>query len=144
MWDAEQSAEQVQPPNLFKIRPCVHMQFDSRLPNAKLEPVVLEALASIHPHGCLALQLAQALWPEGYPEGNNARAQLTRSSMQIKVASICGCSLSIISLVSSSSIMVWLCCQQNLLNINGSCVYAVEQCTIQPSSSKAFGQGAMS
>ena len=89
-WDVEQPAEQWQPPSPVKIRPCIH-DFDISLLNTKLEPVVLGALATIHPHGCSALQLAQALWPEQYPAGNHTRAQLTRSSMQIKVAHNCGC-----------------------------------------------------
>ena len=130
-WDVEQTAEQWQSPSPVKIRPCAH-DVDINLHYTKLEPVVLGFLATVHPHSCSALQLAQALWPEQYAEGNHARAQLTRFSMQIKVAHSRGCSCLCQSLHQRHQ-RTWSghavsSCQQRSPCINRSCGRAVEQC----------------
>lgn len=63
--------------------------FTADMPIKRLKPAVLEAVAKAGPGGCSALSLAKGLWPNQFPEGNDACARMQRSSMVLKVREAC-------------------------------------------------------
>ena len=50
-----------------------------------LKYYVLRALSHMGHYGCPAARLAEALWPEQYPKGDDDGARMKKSSMVLKV-----------------------------------------------------------